>query len=137
MPTPEDYGLTNPTQVDYAKVGAAAASADFASASGTQGWEYDSEAMQALIKKLHGIFDKQRQHMMYDADNLTSIDPMGDEPVSQSYAEYGNSSGHSYIPLLKGSFQYLNAYIRTCQEIDQAYQKQDQEALDALRKQGL
>lgn len=129
----EKHGSSAPPQQDYAAIGKEAAKADFTSASSSQGWEYDPEAMKALIKKLEDIYQRQRFHMEEDAGNLTQIDPMGNESVSKEYASYGNGSGSSYKPILFGSFDYLRSYIDTCIDIDQAYQDQDQAALDALR----
>ncbi|MFI6300587.1 hypothetical protein ACIBCH_01825 [Amycolatopsis thailandensis] len=121
---------------NYTELGKGQAQADFASASANGGWEFDPEAMDKVIKSLEDSLDDQYRRALEESSHLTGIDAMGDEVASHGYVALANQSGASYQAFLKGAIDYTTAYMQTLQDIRNAYQKQDQAALDAIRQVG-
>lgn len=121
---------------NYGELGTGQAKADFASASANSGWEFDPEAMDKVIKSLEDSLDNQYRRALEESSHLTGIDAMGDEVASHGYVALANQSGASYQAFLKGAIDYTTAYMQTLQDIRDAYQKQDQAALDAIRQVG-
>ncbi|MFD5090818.1 hypothetical protein ACFWMR_09460 [Amycolatopsis thailandensis] len=121
---------------NYGELGAGQAQADFAAASSNGGWEFDSEAMDKVIKSLEDCIENNFSSAMREASYLTGIDAMGDEVASQGYVKIANESGASYQNFLDGARKFTRAYADKLVEIKTAYEKQDQAAIDALRSVG-
>ncbi|MFD6072196.1 hypothetical protein, partial [Amycolatopsis lurida] len=119
-----------PSPPNYGELGSGQAKADFAAASANGGWEFDPEAMNKVIKSLEDSLDNQYRRALEESSHLTGIDAMGDEVASHGYVALANQSGASYQGFLKGAIDYTTAYMQTLQDIRDAYQKQDQAALD-------
>jgi hypothetical protein len=118
---------------DYSALGGQQAKTDFASASPGSGWEYDSEEMDKVIRNLEDVVINDLRRMEAEGQYVTGIDPPGDEVVSQNYSADANRSGESWNNAFKGNTDFLDAYIRTLKDIRDAYQRQDDAALDALQ----
>lgn len=121
---------------DYRNLGTGQAKADFAAASANDGWEFDPEAMDKVIKSLDDCLRDDFSRANTEATMLTGIDAMGDEVASQGYVALANTSGAAYQEFLRSAVDYTTAYRDTMIQIRDAYQKQDQAALDALRNVG-
>jgi hypothetical protein len=122
-----------PPPPDYAALGGQQAKADFASASADGGWEYDPEAMQGVIRNLEDVVELDLERMENEADAVVGIDAPGHEVVSESYVNDANRAGTSWNTQYSDNKNFLIAYINTLKDIHDAYQRQDEAALDALR----
>lgn len=121
---------------NYGELGAGQAKADFAAASANGGWEFDPEAMDAVIKSLEDCLETNFSRAKAEAAWLTQIKPPGDEVGSQGYTAAALTSGASYQTFLQGAYDYTLAYLETLRRVRTAYQEQDQAAIDALRQIG-
>ncbi|SFA78646.1 hypothetical protein SAMN05216266_101423 [Amycolatopsis marina] len=126
-------GETPAPPPDYAALGGQQAKADFAAASAGGGWEYDPEAMLGVIQSLDDVVKDDLGRMESEADKIVGIDPPGHEEVSESYVNAANRAGASWNAQFSNNKNFLIAYIDTLKEIHDAYQRQDEAALDALR----
>ncbi len=121
---------------NYGELGGGQAKADFASASANGGWEFDPEAMDAVIKSLEECIENNFGRAKTEAEWLTQIKPPGAEVGSEGYTTAAINSGRSYQVFLEGARQYTVAYLETLRKIRTAYQEQDQAAIDTLRQIG-
>jgi PE family protein len=120
----------------YKTVGEGQAKADFAAASAGGGWEFDPEAMDKVIASLDDSLERDFSRAQEEATWLTQIKPPGEEVGSQGYVTAANGSGAAYQQFLNGAVDYTTAYVATLKEIRNAYQRQDDAALDAIRAAG-
>lgn len=127
-------GETSAPPPDYTALGGQQAKADFASASAGGGWEYDPEAMLGVIRSLEDVVENDLGRMEKDADSIVGIDPPGHEVVSESYVNDANRAGASWNAQFSNNQKFLIAYIDTLKNIHDAYKRQDEAALDALRR---
>ncbi|GAA1030592.1 MULTISPECIES: hypothetical protein [Amycolatopsis] len=125
-----------PPPPDYAALGKKQASADFAAASGNNGWEFDPAAIDEVIKNLEDSLDGDHQESVSKATALMQIVPPGSEVGSQGYADVANKSGSSYYDFAQGAQTYISSYVDTLKQIRTAYQNNDQNAKDQLRSAG-
>ncbi|WP_337823591.1 hypothetical protein [Amycolatopsis sp. A1MSW2902] len=125
-----------PPPPDYEALGKKQASADFAAASGNQGWEFDPAAIDEVIKSLEDSLDGDHERASKQARLLTQIVPPGSEVGSQGYADVANKPGIAYNNFLTGAVSYITAYVDTLKQIRTAYQNNDQNAKDQLRAAG-
>ncbi|MGW4394423.1 hypothetical protein ACWEHA_03980 [Amycolatopsis nivea] len=125
-----------PQPPDYESLGKKQASADFAAASGNNGWEFDPAAIDAVIKNLEDSINGDHQESVTKAAVLMQIVPPGSEVGSQGYADVANKSGASYYEFAQGAQTYVSAYVDTLKQIRTAYQNNDQDAKDQLRSAG-
>jgi hypothetical protein len=126
-------GEAPPPPPDYAALGGQQAKADFASASAGGGWEYDPKAMLGVIQQLDAVVDGDFRRVEQDADLIVGIDSPGYEEVSERYVTDANRAGADGNAQFDNNKKFLNAYIDTLKDIYTAYQRQDEDALDALR----
>ncbi|WP_410662707.1 hypothetical protein [Amycolatopsis sp. lyj-84] len=120
----------------YSKLGSGQAKTDFAAASANGGWEFDPAAMDKVIKALQDSLDNDFSRANVEATFLTGIDAMGKEVGSEGYVAKANASGAAYQEFLRSAVDYTSAYVDTLRQIRDAYQRQDQAALDAIRDVG-
>jgi hypothetical protein len=125
-----------PTPIDYKSLGSGQAAADFAAASAGDGWEFDVDAMNAVIKDLQTSLDNEYSQAQNDAAWLTQIKSPGTEVGSEGYVAAANASGASYQRFLQSGVEYTTSYLETLKQIRDAYQRQDHAALEALRATG-
>ncbi|WP_134046059.1 hypothetical protein [Amycolatopsis arida] len=118
---------------DYAALGAAQAKIDFGSASAGGAWEFDPDAMDSVIRYLEDVIRNDILRLERDAGYVTGIDPPGHELVSESYVADANRSGESWKGVFEQNRTFLTAYIDTLKEVRDAYSRQDEAALEALR----
>ncbi|RSM66512.1 hypothetical protein DMH03_05235 [Amycolatopsis sp. WAC 01376] len=125
-----------PPPPNYGELGSGQAKADFAAASANGGWEFDPAAMDKVIKALQDSLDNDYSRANVEATFLTGIDAMGKEVGSEGYVAKANASGAAYQEFLRSAVDYTTAYVDTLRQIRDAYQRQDQAALDAIRDVG-
>lgn len=121
---------------NYKTLGAGQAQADFASAAANGGWKFEPAAMAKVIKEIDQTLHTDLRTARNEAANLVQVRAPGSEVGSQGYAATAKNSGVAYQQFLDSAVNYLTAYRDKLQEISDAYQRQDQAALDALRGTG-
>lgn len=116
----------------YKDLGEQQAKSEYAAAV-DDGWEYDADAMQQHIKELQDLRMDQGEKLKKLAEDLTGIEPLGDEEVSATYVADANMSGSMYKRMLDSSLSFLDSYIETLKKVDKAYQEEDEEAKKKLQ----
>jgi hypothetical protein len=107
------------------------AAADFNAAVG-RGWKFNDAEMGPYLNALDAEVERLKG-MRGDADSLNKIRPPGGEIASQQAAEVMNRSGAMCQASIQSALNYLTAYVDHNHQVRNAYLRQDNAALDALR----
>lgn len=118
---------------DYKALGSGQAKADFAAAAGNGGWEFDPDAMDKVIQQLEDSLDGDYARAQTIGQQFSQVRAPGSDQVSKDYIRDAGHSAAVYSQFLKGTVDYLQAYVDTLKTIRTAYANKDHAAIDALR----
>ena len=129
-----DGSIAYPPTADYKAIGTGQAAADFNAAVG-RGWKFNDAEMGPYLDALYAEVERLKL-MSRHADSLNKIRPPGAEIASQQAAEVMNRSGAMCQASIQSALNYLTAYVDHNHQVRDAYLRQDDAALDALRGPG-
>ena len=121
-----------PTDPQQAKAaGRTDALAPLAQSHTGKGYEVNVDGLKKQINDIQDTLDRTLGRVQVPL----SVDPPGNEYASKGYAT-GDSSASAYLTMFNnhhnGIYNYLQGWVDASNEVVNAYQRQDHEALDAL-----
>lgn len=117
------------TPPDYMALGKQEAQAQFANEVAKNGYTFNPDALQEVIKELNDALDELRNGVTVQR----FVEAPGADLISTRYAEAATQSVMAFNDAHEARVRYLQSYIDTLASIRDAYLRQDHAALEALR----